>query len=73
MKHIPQFSFYFLNDLFARARVTLSKAAEADFANLEHFSVKDLRRVMDGHPLLDPLNLIFLREKVFELGFVPEN
>ena len=53
--------------------MTLSKAAEADFANLEHFSLADLRRVMDGNPLLDPLNLIFLREKVFELGFVPED
>ena len=73
MKQIPQFANYFLNDLFARARMTLAKAAETDFEKLEQFTLKGLRKVMDGAPLLDPLNLIFLREKVFELGYVAED
>ena len=68
MKQIPQFTDYFLTDLFTRAQMTLKKAAESDFEKIEQFTLKTLRKVMEGAPLLDPLNLLFLREKVFELG-----
>ena len=72
MKQIPQFTDYFLTDLFTRAQMTLKKAAESDFEKIEQFTLKTLRKVMEGAPLLDPLNLLFLREKVFELGYASE-
>ena len=52
--------------------MTLKKAAESDFEKIEQFTLKTLRKVMEGAPLLDPLNLLFLREKVFELGYASE-
>ena len=73
MKEIPQFTDYFVTDLLARASMTLEKAANEDFAKVEQFTLKGLRKVMDGGPLLDPLVLLFLRDQIFELGYVTED
>ena len=35
--------------------------------------MKTLRKVMDNSPMLDPLNLLFLRDQIFELSYVEED
>lgn len=72
MKKIPQFSSYFVKDLLMRASMTLEKAATEDFKDLGNFSIRNLRKAMDGSPLLDPLNLLFLREQVFDLELIED-
>lgn len=52
--------------------MTLEKAASEDFAKLEQFTLKNLRKVMEGSPLLDPLVLLFLKDKIFELEYIAE-
>ena len=72
MKGVPEFKSYFVKDLFTRAKMTFEKAASDNFGKLDLFSMKTLRKVMDGSPMLDPLNLLFLRDQIFELSYVEE-
>jgi len=50
----------------------LEQASANNFDQLDKFKLKTLRKAMEGKPLLDPLNLLFLGDQVFELGFVSE-
>jgi len=59
MKEIPEFTSYFVKDFLKRASSTLEKCAIDDFSKLGEFSLKTLRKAMDGSPMLDPLNLLF--------------
>jgi hypothetical protein len=70
MGTIDGFKQYFVKDLGLRAKRTLEQAATDNFAQLEKFQLKSLRKAMEGKPMLDPLNLLFLGESIFELGYV---
>ena len=72
MKKIPDFCAFFVQDLFKRAESTLKKCAEEDFKNLIEFNVRNLRKVMDGAPFLDPFNLLFIKDQLFKLGYIDE-
>lgn len=72
MKDIAGFRTYFLSDLFARAMQTLEKAANKDFDKLEWFTLKQLRRATEGARMLDPLNLLYLNDLIFDLKYVEE-
>ena len=52
--------------------MTLEKAASEDFKEIEKFQIKSLRKVMEGSPVLDPFNLLFLRQQIFDLEYVEE-
>lgn len=62
MSTIDGFKQYFIKDLGLRAQRTLEQAASNNFSQLIKFNLKSLRKVMEGKPLLDPLNLLFLGE-----------
>ena len=62
MGSIDGFKQYFIKDLCQRAKRTLEQAASDNFAQLDKFQLKTLRKAMEGKPMLDPLNLLFLGE-----------
>ena len=72
MKDIPGFTAYFVEDLLKRAATTLKKCAEEDFAHLDQFTLRKLRKAMGDQPPLDPLNLLFFKEQIYGLGYVAE-
>ena len=73
MKEIPGYSAFFVKDLFIRAASTLKKCAKDDFKNLSLFKVRDLRKVMEDSPLLDPFNLFFFKDQILQLGYIAES
>ena len=70
MGEIDGFKSYFVKDLQQRAKHTLEKAAANNFEQVGEFKLKKLRKVMEGKPLLDPLNLLYLGNAIFDLGYV---
>jgi len=72
MKEADGFKEYFVKDLMRRGELTLTKAAANDFENLSKFTLKTLRKAMEGSPMLDPLNLLFFVDKILELHFIDD-
>ena len=68
MKDIPGFKGYFVSDLMKRAAKTLTDSLTA-FEN-EPAKLKSYMKQLKDAKTLDPLVLIFLREQVFELGYI---
>lgn len=68
-EQIPGFKTYFFKDLLKRGQLTLQKAAENDFAALEEFRIRNLRKVMRDTRSLDPLCLIQFVKIILEMQY----
>ena len=73
MKDVPEFKDYFVKDFFRRGEQTLQRAAHSDFENIDSFRLNKYRAFMEEKAALDPFNLMFFGDKIFELSFVPED
>ena len=72
MKGVPGFRSYFAQDLINRARSTVERASDDDFAKLDMFTLKTFRKATEGISALDPHNLTFFANTILELGYVDE-
>lgn len=72
MKGVPGFRSYFAQDLINRARSTLERASDDDFAKLDQFTLKTFRKATEGISALDPHNLSFFAKLLLDLGYVDE-
>ena len=72
MKGVPGFRSYFAQDLINRARSTLERASDDDFAKLDQFTLKTFRKATEGIAALDPHNLTFFAKLVLDLGYVDD-
>ena len=73
MKDVPDFKSYFVKDFFKRGQLTLAKAAHEDFDKLDSFGRDKYRVVMQDSESLDPFNIIFFGQKIFELNLIEDN
>ena len=72
MKGVPGFRSYFAQDLINRARSTVERASDDDFAKLDMFTLKTFRKATEGISALDPHNLTFFANTILELDYVDE-
>ena len=73
MKEISGFKQFFVNDLLKRGQLTVEKASEDAYEKLSQFNFRSLRKVTEGIPALDPLNLIFFVKQIIDLNYIEEN